>query len=140
MHCHNKINCYIIQSCFINKESIEHLFCECPVSITLYMQIKEWCQEMHINFPEIIPSNILFGIILCSGDNILINNFILLFKQIFFYSRDKFCYPSVTPFKNKIKEREYIEQKIALKKKCIYDLCHCKKWAKYKKFLSKSNV
>ena len=63
--------------CFINKESIEHLFCECHISVTLYMQIKQWCQEMHINFPDMNLSNIIYGIIPCSGDNILINHFIL---------------------------------------------------------------
>ena len=28
--------------CFINNESLEHLFCECHVAVTLYMQVKTW--------------------------------------------------------------------------------------------------
>ena len=45
---------------------------------------------MHINFSEIILSNIIHGITPCSGDTILINHFIFLFKQILFYNKDKF--------------------------------------------------
>ena len=94
-------------------------------------------QLMHINFPDMILSNIIYGIFPCSGDNILINHFILLYKQIVFYSREKFRYPSLTLFKSKIKETEYIEHKIALKKG--KNLGNCKKWAKYKEFLSNNN-
>ena len=34
--------------CFINNESLEHLFCECHVAVTLYMQVKNWCHSMDL--------------------------------------------------------------------------------------------
>ena len=38
--------------CFINEESISHLFCQCHRSVTLYVQIREWCRQYDLILPN----------------------------------------------------------------------------------------
>ena len=37
--------------CFIESETVEHLFTQCPFTVTLYNQIKQWCKNYDINLP-----------------------------------------------------------------------------------------
>ena len=69
--------------CFINTETIEHLFCECPIFVTLFMQIKMWCNNLGIKLPDMNYSIIIIGILPCTGINMVINHIIMIFKQIF---------------------------------------------------------
>ena len=80
------------------------------------MQVKNWCHSMDLNLPTLSYNNvIIIGVLPCSGDNVLINHFILLYKLVLFNSRDKNIIPTLILFKSKIKEIETIEYKIATK-------------------------
>ena len=61
--------------CFIQNETIEHLFCYCTVAITFYQQIQEWAYNLfNIVLPEPAPSIILYGVVPWTKDNALVNH------------------------------------------------------------------
>ena len=75
--------------CFNFLETVEHLFCTCPIAVTLYRTIQEWCDSFNITIPEIDPVTIIYGILPCTQSTKLINHIILLYKMILFDNRDK---------------------------------------------------
>ena len=115
--------------CFINTETMEHLFCECPVSVTLFMQIKTWRNNLGIKLPDMNYSNIIIGVLPCTGINMLINHIIMMFKQILFYNRDKSFTPTLSMFQIQLNQIERIEYKIAVKNGKTYN--HLCKWSNY---------
>ena len=48
--------------CFCFLETVEHLFCTCPIAVTLYRTIQEWCAPFNITLPEMDPVTIIYGI------------------------------------------------------------------------------
>ena len=70
---------------------------------------------MDLNLPTLSYNNVFIGVLPCSGDNVLIYHFILLYKLVLFNRRDKNIIPTLTLFKSKVKEIETIEYKIATK-------------------------
>ena len=74
--------------CFLETESLEHLFCHCNVAVTLYRQIQQWAKYYHISLPDMNVNTILYGISPCSMQNALINHIILIYKQILFNHRN----------------------------------------------------
>ena len=64
---HNLLTWKLIDSnrcslCFIEAETLEHLFCFCPTAITLFCEIKEWLSAQSIMFPSPSAAVILFGV------------------------------------------------------------------------------
>ena len=84
---------------------------------------------MDLYLPTLSYNNVIIGVLPCSGDNVLINHFILLYKLVLFNSRAKNIIPTLILFKSKVKESETIEYKIATKQGKT--LKHIKKWSKY---------
>ena len=113
--------------CFLTSETEEHLFVDCPVAITLYCQIREWCRTMSLELPDRNKSTIMYGVPPDNIQNILINHILLLYKMILFSSREN-SRPSLSMFIVKIKEIETIERNIARNKNKL-DF-HFTKWAK----------
>ena len=48
--------------CFIAEDTINHLFCACHRTITLYLQIKELLAKCDINIPDTNVYYILIGV------------------------------------------------------------------------------
>ena len=94
---------------------MEHLFCESPVSVTLFMQIKTWCNNVGMKLPDMNYSNIIIGALPCTGINMLINHIINIFNQILFYNRDKSFTLTLSMFQIRVSEIETIEHNIAVK-------------------------
>ena len=63
---------------------MEHLFTQCPFTVTLYNQIKKWCKNYDINLPSLEREAIIYGVIPCNSKNVIINLCITLFKKIVF--------------------------------------------------------
>ena len=75
--------------CFLERETIQHLFCECSYSVTLYCNIRDWAKKFKIILPMLNPVTILYGITTWKSENDLVNHIILIYKQILFYHRDR---------------------------------------------------
>ena len=67
---------------FINEESISHLFCQCHRSVTLYVQIREWCRQYDLNLPKLNTENVLIGYTSESDCNLIINHILLIYKWV----------------------------------------------------------
>ena len=75
--------------CFIQNETIEHLFYQCTVAITFYRQIQKWANNLfNIELPEPTPCILLYGVVPWTKENALINHIILIYKQILSIKRD----------------------------------------------------
>ena len=95
--------------CFIQNETIEHLFCHCTVVITFYQQIQEWAS----NLLEPAPCILLYGVVPWNKDNALVNHIILIYKQILYFKRDRKIVNFMPLFVNKFNESYPIEEYIA---------------------------
>ena len=75
--------------CFIQNETIEHLFYQCTVAITFYRQIRKCANNLfNIELPEPTPCILLYGVVPWTKENALINHIILIYKQILSIKRD----------------------------------------------------
>ena len=99
--------------CFIERETAEHLFCYCPSAITLYNQIKQWCETFHIILPPMKEQIILYGVFPIVKENLLCNHIILMFKIMMYRGRDMGNTPTLAIFKNYLSDIYKIETKIA---------------------------
>ena len=118
--------------CFLQKETVEHLFVECTVEITFYKNVQNWAKSINIILPELNSYNVLFGITPWNKNNALANHFLLVYKQILFYHREKGSNYSLLPhFINKLNTVVHLERIIAKSKNKL--TTHDKKW---KQFLS----
>ena len=122
--------------CFIEAETIEHLFCTCTFAVTFYMQIVEWASEIGIGMPIISYDNIVLQNF--EGDHLSLKNLlILLYKMIVFEKRGKETEINLCYFKAKVKNVERIEKRIATKKGKLGG--HYKKWSAYCNFVQENN-
>ena len=71
--------------CFIENETLEHLFSECHVA--LYSRITEWALKCGIVLPK-LDSTVLVGITPWSIDNALLNHILLLYKETIFNNQE----------------------------------------------------
>ena len=118
--------------CFLQKETVEHLFVECTVAITFYKNVQNWAKSINIILPELNSYNVLFGITPWNKNNALANHFLLVYKQILFYHKEKGSNYSLLPhFINKLNTVVHLERIIAKSKNKL--TTHDKKW---KQFLS----
>ena len=116
--------------CFIERETAEHLFCYCPSAITLYNQIKQWCETFHVILPPMKEQTILYGVFPIVKENLLCNHIILMFKIIMYRGRDMGNTPTLAIFKNYLSDIYEIETKIATNKCKLAK--NNKKWRFYK--------
>ena len=101
--------------CFIESETVSHLFCQCCKSITLYEQIRTWCNSYDVHLPHLNEKEILYGIIPWTKHNCLANHLILLYKQFLFKNKEFVNKLTLLNFQVDVKLTETIERKIATK-------------------------
>ena len=116
--------------CFMENETLTHLFCECYKPITLYKQIQEWCKSLSINLPDMNPFNILYGIIPLNKQSILLNHLIMLYKITVYQARGNEKLLSLKNYQTKIVNIEQLEEYIAIKSNKVTK--HEDKWNKIK--------
>ena len=116
--------------CFLETESLEHLFCHCHVAVTLYRQIQQWAKYYHISLPDMNVNKILYGISPCSMQNALINHIILIYKQILFNHRNtKTNHKLLAHFVKRLNDVRILECNIARTKN--KSTLHNMKWRLY---------
>ena len=118
--------------CFIETETIYHLFVQCSYAVTLYNNIKHWLAGYSIYLPELESTYIIYGILPYNSSNALENLLLVLYKQLLFYGRDNCKYISLESFKNKVKNVRRIEYDIARDKGKLDK--HLEKWKNMEKF------
>ena len=119
--------------CKTDIESIKHLFCECHVTRTFYLNVKEWCKNFNVNLPEMNATDVLYGVSPDNIENALINTLLLIYKQIVYQCRDNKTNMTLTFYKLKVKQLEAIEHEINNDKN--KKVKHKKKWFKYVEFI-----
>ena len=92
--------------CATDIETIKHLFCDCHVTRCLYYKIKEWCQSLNINLPEINEKSVLYGIQTMCEDSQIINTLILIYKQLVFKCEDMPSNLTLARYKFNLKQLE----------------------------------
>ena len=112
--------------CFLYEETIKHLFCECNVTLSVYLQIKYILETNNVFLPDCTASDILLGLLLPGPKNCLINHLILIYKYMVYAKRnnDRDC--NVSTFINLVKQTENIEKRITKKRNKYH--YHIKKW------------
>ena len=68
-------------------ESVNHLYCDCAITKTFYLQIKEWLSIMNVKLPDLESKTILYNIYYDKCKIETINYCINLYKQIVFMNR-----------------------------------------------------
>ena len=106
------------------EETITHLFCECNVTLSVYLQIKYILETNNVHLPDSTASDILLGLLLRGPKNCLINHLILIYKYMVNTKRNNNSDCNVRTFINLAKQTENIEKRIA-KKRNKY---HIKRW------------
>ena len=104
-----------VSYCATDIETIKHLFCDCHVTRCLYYKIKEWCQSLNINLPEINEKSVLYGIQTMCEDSQIINTLILTYKQLVFKCKDIPSNLTLARYKFNLKQLEKIESSISAK-------------------------
>ena len=108
--------------CFLNQETLDHLFCYCDTSVTFYLQIKNWFYGNGLELPEFKVETILVGHKSDSSQIMLINEIIFIYK----HSRNKLNNLNVTYFIYILGQIGEIEKQIAMKNGKY--VIHLKKW------------
>jgi hypothetical protein len=114
--------------CFINAETLDHLFCFCPKVVTFYLLLKEWFQTYGINLPCMKVKDILLGDLSGSENCLIVNHALLLYKQIVYNSRDDTHNLSLAKYINILTNTEKTERQIAKNRGKL--ALHLKKWGK----------
>ena len=92
-------------SFLISNETIDHLFCSCPKTITLYLHIKEWLLKKDIVLPDLSIFKVLIRI-QPRQRNCLINHIILIFKYCVYSCRNNEHNLNLNYFISLLKEKE----------------------------------
>ena len=117
--------------CFLNIETIEHIFFECFHSRNFYYKICLWLGSADIQMPDFTFQNMIYGILPVTLDNALINTILLLFKFTIYKYKGEEIEKLFVILKNKLKECKLVEYKIALRNHDKLAKCD-KKWNKVK--------
>ena len=116
--------------CFIEKETVEHIFCLCPHAITFYAQIKQWCVTFNIELPALNYRNIVLCDIPENEENRLLKCILILtYKKLLFSQRSEPASLTLCNFMRTVKSLEATEYKVAQNKGKLS--FHLKKWSKY---------
>ena len=113
--------------CFTENETLEHLFSECHVAITLYSRITEWALKCGIVLPK-LDSTTLFGITSWSIDNALLNHILLLYKETIFNNRESGKYSNLMSKFIRMIDNVFKLESVITKNK---PNTHEQKWKKY---------
>ena len=100
--------------CFVEVESLTHIFCECPTSVTSYYQIKEWCKQWNVDTPEIDIVKVLYGITNNQTDRKVINHLLLVYKTMIFQCRKNVNLLTMKNYKLNIGRIVTVERSIAI--------------------------
>ena len=114
--------------CFINNETLDHLFCTCDKSITFYQNINIWLSRYNLKLPDMSVHNILIGLSPSGIKNCLVNHIIMLYKYCVFQCRENENNLNVQFFIKLLKNKEMIEKNIS-QQNSRYSF-HLKKWAR----------
>ena len=114
--------------CFINNETLDHLFCTCDKSITFYQNINIWLSRYNLKLPDMSVHNILIGLSPSGIKNCLVNHRIMLYKYCVFQCRENENNLIVQFFIKLLKNREMIEKNIS-HQNSRYSF-HLRKWAR----------
>ena len=119
--------------CYVEKETMHHLFCDCPKSVTLYRQIQAWCNEQNIILPNLCISEVLYNCLSNDIEYQLINHILFLYKYTVYFNKENSANEAFLFFKGKLKETEKIEYCIAKKRNVLAK--HLLKWEKYLNYI-----
>ena len=100
-------------NCFINNETLDHLFCTCDKSITFYQNINLWLSRYNLKLPDMSVHNILIGLSPSGIKNYLVNHIIMLYKYCVFQCRGNENNLNVQFFIKLLKNKEMIEKNIS---------------------------
>ena len=100
--------------CFVEVESLTHIFCECPTSVTFYYQIKEWCKQWNVDIPEMDIVKVLYGITNNQTDRKVINHLLLVYKTMIFQCRKNVNLLTMKNYKLNIGRIVTVERSIAI--------------------------
>ena len=116
--------------CFIEKETVEHIFCLCPYAITFYAKVKQWCASFNIELPALNFKNVVLCNISENEENRLLKCLLMLiYKKLLFAHRSEPSSLTLCNFIRTVDNLEVIEYKVAQNKGKL--LFHLKKWCKY---------
>ena len=114
--------------CFVNNETLEHLFGECFVTRNLYYEIREFMEKLSVQIPPFNAKNIMFGLHPCR-ENLLSNQIILTYKMVVYYNRNELECNMFFDFKRRLKYTQKMEYIIAKQKGKIH--LHLAKWRSF---------
>ena len=117
--------------CFVEVESLTHLFCECPTSVTFYYQIKEWCNQWKVDIPEMDIVKVLYGITDNQNEGNLINQLLLVYKTMIFQGRKNVNLLTMKNYKFNIGWIVTVERSIAIICNTLHNYQY--KWKSYTK-------
>ena len=100
--------------CFVEVESLTHIFSECPTSVTYYYQIKEWCKQWNVDIPEMDIVKVLYGITNNQTDRNVINHLLLVYKTMIFQCRKNVNLLTMKNYKLNIGRIVTVERSIAI--------------------------
>ena len=78
--------------CKINTETIQHLFWECPITKSLWLQLAEWLRKTSTAKFELNMENIILGTF---GDSIILEHIKLITKEYIYYTKLKEGIPNI---------------------------------------------
>ena len=105
--------------CHSGIETLKHLYCECEVSKTLWLDFAQWWENhMNQNFVR-DPKSIMFGIE-PDNPNLLLNLCIIIIKRVIYLCRFKGVRPHMNHFKSILKINFYAEKNIAIENNTMY--------------------
>ena len=110
--------------CGKSEESLDHLFIYCEISKNFWLLVTKWLKDYFINFHSLNSIDITFGFF--RKDFLLLNDIIIICKQVIFQCRSLDIKPSLTLLKARIKKNYQVEVLIAKSNKTLET--HNKKW------------
>ena len=100
--------------CIMAIETLDHLFCECFISLYLWNKLFDLLSQYNFN---VIKNK--FHIFLYTRDRLL--SCIYIFAKYYIYQcKFKNIIPNIESFKTKLRNRKTLEQKIALENDRVY--------------------
>ena len=116
--------------CFVETESIHHMFYECFHAKNLYFCISEWLSECGVEIPELLLNITVFGLTLPCNYSSICNLALLLYRYVLFNFKGKEINELFINWKRKMSGTEKIERLIAMKKNKIN--IHLTKWENWR--------
>ena len=114
--------------CKLENETIQHLFLECHMSKTLWLNLTNLFRTI-IMLPILDAQCVVFGILNTTDkDNLILNNILLMYKLTLYKNRMKNTITLNNVLHN-LRSRENIEKSLVFNNQENYDF-HNRKWKK----------